>query len=366
MGYICPSCGEGLPEDTPCPCTMGSPDDEDDEVWIRGPLTSEIGTARSPVRRFLTERFASGLRDLQRQYRESAPALAVPPSGANPGTVGTAADWLLKFLLHPRPSLAVPHRGARLCDIAQHQPDKRTLSLLGDEEGMLAPLRGIALSLGLAPSEVAASPNLAGQHSENRDQLAFTGPVPGSVADAEHLARACWALALFTEVFRGGPVVAAHGPLGQFEGRCPSAAELLDLAPSSALGELAGLRQVFETVLLPRLAVRRGPWRLGPTFTGSALIRADADLIAAGLLLDLKTSANKPSLAIADLFQVIGYALLDFDDEYKLTELGIFSARYAYLATWQLGQLLEELAGHQVSLQATRQEFRQLLLTHRS
>ena len=23
MGYICPSYGEGLPEDTPCPCEMG-------------------------------------------------------------------------------------------------------------------------------------------------------------------------------------------------------------------------------------------------------------------------------------------------------------------------------------------------------
>ena len=29
MGYICPSCGEGLPEDTPCPCEMGY-DDLDD------------------------------------------------------------------------------------------------------------------------------------------------------------------------------------------------------------------------------------------------------------------------------------------------------------------------------------------------
>jgi hypothetical protein len=63
---------------------------------------------------------------------------------------------------------------------------------------------------------------------------------------------------------------------------------------------------------------------------------------------------------------VIGYALLDFDDEYKLTELGIFSARYAYLAPWDLARLLDDLAGQQVSLPATRQEFRQLLLTHQS
>jgi hypothetical protein len=52
---------------------------------------------------------------------------------------------------------------------------------------------------------------------------------------------------------------------------------------------------------------------------------------------------------------VVGYALLNFDDEYKLTELGIFSARYAYLAPWDLARLLDDLAGHQVSLPATWQ-----------
>lgn len=71
---------------------------------------------------------------------------------------------------------------------------------------------------------------------------AFAGPVPGNGADPEHLARACWALALFTEVFRAGPAATAR----------------------------------------------------------------------------------------------------------KLTELGISSARYAYLAPWDLARLLDDLAGHQV------------------
>jgi hypothetical protein len=117
---------------------------------------------------------------------------------------------------------------------------------------------------------------------------------------------------------------------------------------------------VFETELLPKLAGYPGRWHLGPTFTGSALMRADADLITAGLLLDLKTD-SKFSLGVTVMFQVIGYALLDFDDVYRLTELGIFSARYAHLATWDLGALLDELAGRPVGLVATRQEFRALL-----
>jgi hypothetical protein len=158
-------------------------------------------------------------------------------------------------------------------------------------------------------------------------------------------------------------MVAALGPLGRFQDRRPSADELLALAPPAALGQLAAFRQVFETALLPQLAGRRGPWALGPTFTGSALIRADADLIAAGLLLDLKTSA-KLSLLATDILQVIGYALLDFDDEFQLSTAGVFSARYGYLVTWELGGLLHDLAGYEVSLPATREEFRRLLLTH--
>ncbi len=359
MGYICPNCGEGLPEDTPCPCTMG-PDDEDENAGrlIRGSLTAEIADARSPVRQFLSDRFTSGLRDLQRRYRQGAPPLAVPavpPADANPGTVGTAADWLLRFLLHPRPSLKVAAVGAALSGPrGAGMWDVPPAPMAASDTGMLAALWEIAGSLGLGRDEVAGE-----------GRAAFTGPLPGSDADPEHLARACWVLALLTEVFRRGPMVAAMGPLGRFQGRRPSADELLALAPSAALSQLAAFRRVFETALLPQLRAREGRWLLGPTFVGSALIRADADLIVAGLLLDLKTSA-KLSLGIENVLQVLGYALLDFDDEYALAELGIFSARYAYLATWDLGALLEELAGRQVSLPATRQEFRQLLLTHQN
>ena len=138
------------------------------------------------------------------------------------------------------------------------------------------------------------------------------------------------------------------------------------MAPRAAIDQLSGLRHVFETVLLPQLTIRRGSWSLGPVFTGSALLNADADLIAAGLLVDLKTNGAKPSLGIREIFQIIGYALLDFDDAYQLTEVGIFSARYAYLSTWRIGQLLNELTGSPVSLSTTRQEFHRLLLSYRA
>jgi len=308
---------------------------------ILNSLTRELANINSPVRQFFGTQFTSGLKDVQRRFREAKPSqivATVPRAEANPGTVGTAADWLLRFLLYPEPDLILAAAGAALC-----------------EQGNM--LFGPALAE-IAESLAVPLPTTPGAH------VRFTGPVLGSTAPPELLARSSWALALLTEAFRAGAEAAAMGPLGQFRGFViPTAGDLLDLAPPAGLDQLTSLRQVFETALIPQLKDRSGLWALGPTFTGSALMNADADLIAAGLLLDLKTSA-KLSLAVTDLFQVIGYALLDFDDEFGVSHLGIFSARYAHLATWELGGLLDELAGHDVSLQATREQFHRLLLMH--
>jgi hypothetical protein len=59
-------------------------------------LTVELADPRSPVRQFLDSRLTAGLREAQRSYRSRPAVLAVPPApaaDANPGTVGTAADW---------------------------------------------------------------------------------------------------------------------------------------------------------------------------------------------------------------------------------------------------------------------------------
>jgi len=306
---------------------------------IRGPLTAELANVRSPVRRFLDARFLSGLREAQRRYRGEVRGLVIPGADrqeVNPGTLGGAADSLLRFLLHPAPSLELAITGA---------------GFFGPRSGLVAALAEIAGSLGLT-SAAATSPGGTG----------FDGPVAGTAAEPELLARACWALSLLTELFRAGPAAAATSPLSRFRRGGASAAALLDLAPPVALDQLAAFRYVYETTLVPQLAGRVGRWHLGPTFTGSELLRADADLIAAGLLIDLKTAVARPSLGVQDAFQLIGYALLDFDDAYQLADVGIFRARYGYLARWGLQELLDELAGHPVGLAETREEFRALLL----
>lgn len=307
-------------------------------------LTRELDNPRSPVRVFLDDLMTSGLRAVQARYRNGAPAAPiVPPGTANPGTIGTAADWLLRFLIHPTPSLAIPLSGARLLEAVTAGPfDPNTT--------VLPAFVAIAEDLGLPEPALSA------------DVTTFTYPTASNTTEPELLARACWAFALLTEVFRGGPMVAQAGPLGRFQGSEISREDLLDLVPDDAIDQLAGFRRVYEDTLLPELSKRPGTWALGPTFSGSKLMRGDADLIAAGLLLEVKTT-KKAALSKVEACQLIGYALMDLDDAFRLDTVGVFAARYGYLATWNLVELLQELSGRAVDLATLRGEFRSLLLT---
>ena len=241
---------------------------------------------------------------MQRRYRDAGPELLVRPAdGVNPGTIGAAADWLLRFLVHPEPDLdLVGAACARVGALGVRIPRAAL-------DGVLA---ATGMKMPLVPSATART---------------FTGPCAGSLAEPSQLNRICWVLALITEAYRAGPAV-LNGPLGRFAGRMPASSELLELIPPAGLEQLGNFRQVYDRMLLPALSGRRGRWSSGPVFEGSVLIGgADADLIAAGLLLDVKTERAKPSLGIISLFQVIGYFLLDFSDEFGMTDLGLFQAR---------------------------------------
>lgn len=294
---------------------------------IRGPLTYELAQKDSPIRQFFDDRLTPGLKDAQAAYRAAAgPMLipGVPREAADAGTIGTAADWMMRFLVHPNPSLRLAAQGASMC-------------------GMLPVLKELAFTLGFRD----------GGTEE------FAGPAKGAGAEPDLLYRVCWGLALLTEVYRRGPDIAAGGPIGRLPDR--SAQSLLDTAPDAGLQQLAALRGVMESVLLADIAARQGLWAIGPVFAGSEIMPGDADLVAGGLLVELKTTAKKPSLAVTDLWQILGYVLMDYADEFAITDVALFSARYGYLAQWNIGVLLPQLAARPVTVTELRAEFRTLL-----
>ena len=148
--------------------------------------------------------------------------------------------------------------------------------------------------------------------------------------------------------------------LRRLRGQAITPADLLALAPQAALDQLACVHRVSSSTCCPS-------WPPGPgcgrpaRVAASQIMPADGDLIAGGLLLDLKTSA-RPELQLSDIFQLAAYALMDSRDQYRLDSAGIFLARYGYLATWPLEAFLSELAGRPVDVSQARADFLAMLM----
>ena len=128
------------------------------------------------------------------------------------------------------------------------------------------------------------------------------------------------------------------------------------------------MRDLARLKLLPALPA--GPVASGPEFEGGDDLNADADLVAGGMLIDIKAGqGGKPRkdgtriavLSRTELDQLIGYALMDYSDEYQINTLAIYAARFGYIASWPLTELLAQLGEGPVHLPALRAEFAHVL-----
>lgn len=284
-------------------------------------LAQAIKDKNTPFRQYLEETFPFP-QTLRREFAEGAPELRVDSSGAPASTIGTAFDLLVRFLLDPKD---VP-QSARI--------------LFSEEPNYTAVVDELAALAGRALREGGAQ------------------PVEG--------ARAVWALALCVEAHRAGPAFAPLVPSLVYADRF-TVQEMLAQGSADALQELLALRSLADTELVPQLA---SPVFLGPEFDRSKrtpgrdrrLIAAEADLIAGGVLVDVKTrlgTKNKAGvrtdgLAATDLYQLLAYALLDASDAYGITALGVYSARYGRLVTWPLEYVTSTMAGRAVDFSAER------------
>lgn len=130
---------------------------------------------------------------------------------------------------------------------------------------------------------------------------------------------------------------------------------LLELASHDAIAQLVDLQAVARVGLYPRLPGSDQSLFLGPLFAGSALCPADADLIQAGLLIELKVQLGSvlkagrvDALSLNQIYQLLGYVLFDRPDHFAIDAVGFYSARYGSFTRWELGRLMGELAGRPV------------------
>lgn len=308
-------------------------------------LTSALDDKSHPVRQFVDDLLGAkdGLRALRADYASVTGPLLLDTAGANAGTVGTALGIAVTMLIDPVPDFGLAASGAANLGPVPFAAFRELAGVLGGTFSRPEE-RTPAVKPILAPLQVPDRPD-------------------------ETIARAAWALALFTEVFRAGSVPGS--PLMDYLGRerHPTADGLLALATRNAVDEIIGLLGLARTRLLAPVAPTPPPWYVGPTFTASQWLRADADLIAGATLIEIKTKlgtkrkdgTRKASLELVTLRQIIGYVLHDVDNLYRLKAIAVYDARYGALMTRPLQPLLNQLAGRAVDLVATRAAYRELL-----
>ena len=284
-------------------------------------LSSLIEDRKSPLAVFLTKAFPS-LKGIQSSYLRAAPPLQLPPCAANPGTIGTAFDWRVRLFFDLHPDVRLPLAGA--LKVGRRDLHDALVGLLAES--------GFELSLGVVT--ITQGSELTSYMAE-RDEL--------------WLDRFAWVLALYTELFRSGGLFPGSALDRIGPGITPD--DLLSLAPDEACEDIAALAAATRQTLLPVLD-ERGAVVLGPTFAGSTSVGgADADMCAAGLLVELKSSTGdkrsdgtrRCSLGKDVIFQILGYMLLDWDDEFALDSIALYAARFDYLATWSIEKFVADL-----------------------
>jgi len=312
-------------------------------------LTRELDRKDSPVRHWF-EQWLPNAKPISQDWNaqvKSAPTLRPATDLRVPGTVGTAFDYRLRYALAQTPfEDLVAATGLRLLDTSRKLT--RTNRAAPD----------VFLDLYGSPPPEAAG--IVGLITDFQAGLATTlselAPVGRELADDQEqlLCRYCYVLGLLEELYRAGLKI--RSPLLTLSSRA-TLADLLALPPEVWVDDLRALSRA-STPNLPELA--REPLVLNPIFAGSSEIGgADADLISAGCLIDIKTTVDPKFTRTRLLYQLLGYVLLDYDDAFAIDSVAVYLSRQALLIRWPLEPLLTTLRdGEDVSLAELRGSFR--------
>jgi hypothetical protein len=182
-----------------------------------------------------------------------------------------------------------------------------------------------------------------------------------SLDEEERLARLCFVASHFEEIFRAG----------LFPGNL-----LLRLAPGGSLEDLLADVPAYAPTDIQRQAQLAGAEKASgwiarlpaagqcmcaATFGGSDDVGgADADLIAAGNLIDCKATIRPERIEANGIHQLAGYLLLDYEDRYRIGRVSLYLSRQGRLVSWTCPEFLR-LLGSAQPLHALRADCRAAL-----
>jgi hypothetical protein len=290
-------------------------------------LTSHLRARDSPVREWFAEnldgtRRAVGAGNDVLCGQPRLPCVLPPPPDCDIGLSGTAIDYLI------RATLADDALGCTVATGGAQRVDAR-----GAGTGVRLEREAVATINRLAPWK------------DGRD-----------LEELREICRMCIVLARFDQFFRAGLQVWAY--VGEPLSDQPSLAAYAERVVPPAC--LLDLETMARAVIEDHIDLRKAkPLLLNPKFDLSvALGGADGDLIAGDTLWDFKSSAHSTSVfGRDDLWQLVGYALADQSDTYKVTSLGIAAIRRRRRVCWSLPELLAELSNERRALKQWRAGF---------
>lgn len=325
-------------------------------------LTSHLEDRTSPIGQFIRQRFAHTAKLRKEANRQLGSVTTFRPDAVIKGYPFSTIDIALKYRI--RYSFAItPYRnliawkGAMLC-ASKPRTRNNKQEAVKDVYEALELLQDSDISHGVAQGRYPLK--LIKSFFESLETTLSTLQPVGRRLELEaerKLARYCYVLALFEEVFRCG-LDAQHRTRPLFVPTTkPSVKELLAIPRTPWLDDLCAISALFYERyehLLSR------PHVLNPTFEGSSDVGgADADMVIDGCLIDIKSTVQ-PKLDSEYLYQVAGYLLLDYTDRLNINTLGIYMARQGMLFTWPVSEFLYQLTGDdEATLESLRQAFRE-------
>ena len=137
----------------------------------------------------------------------------------------------------------------------------------------------------------------------------------------------------------------------------PSWEDILNTAQPNETAE------VLEMADLAKRTLQASPYTkltLGPTFPGSNYVGgADADLIISQRLYEIKTTVKPRERLPVTIRQLIGYILLDWDDNHQIQQAAIYFSRQGETISWNLEELIASTSTKaRTDVTQIREEFR--------
>lgn len=323
-------------------------------------LSSHLADSTSPIGQFIKQRF-SQIKSLTKEAnRQLGSSYTVRPVGQGyPYTIiGTAIDYRIRYTfgITPYRKLVAWHGATMLAFKSLESEHDVSVSLEDWIDAAVAlpfdPMMGIAA--GPYPIKL-----LEAFFGSLERFLNTVQPVKRrlDVEDERILARYCYVLCLFEQVFRAGYKAVQGSPL-LLPTPKQSVEALLAIPQNVCVEDICQLSTLFFERCQHLLSL---PSILNPKFAGSIDIGgADADLVIDGCLIDIKTSITA-KISADYLYQLAGYLLLDYDNSLNMNATGIYMARQGMLFTWSVPDFLLQLTGDSTTnLASLREEFRLL------